>query len=104
MKHQISELSAREDSTIVAVRKSRHKVEDALLARDQARMLKISRFKFVRLLRLIEARRKDGEEHVRKMEGAVQATKTKLQAQIAARDVEMQEMWRWKSQRHMYRR
>lgn len=101
MKHQISELSAREDSTIVAVRKSRHKVEDALLARDQARMLKISRFKFVRL---IEARKKDGEEHIRKMEGAVQATINMLQAQIAARDVEMQEMWRWKSQRHMYRR
>lgn len=39
MKRQIKELSAREDSTIAAVRKSKQKMEDALLARDQARTL-----------------------------------------------------------------
>ncbi|CAM9533036.1 unnamed protein product, partial [Sphacelaria rigidula] len=55
MERQIAELSAREDSTASLAKESKKKVEDALLARDQARALEVQARR--ELARVLEARK-----------------------------------------------
>ncbi|CAM9799171.1 unnamed protein product, partial [Choristocarpus tenellus] len=65
-------------------------VEDALLSRDQARGLEVQSRR--ELARVLEARKADAEGHERRVEEALQAQKSKLTAQIDARDREMKEL------------
>ena len=54
------------------------------MARAQARAFGIQYR--CELAQVVEARKKDGEGHVRGIEGAVQATINKVHAQLAAKD------------------
>eukprot|EP00904_Undaria_pinnatifida_P010558 jgi/Undpi1/6632/HiC_scaffold_20.g09111.m1 len=65
-------------------------VEDALLARDQARALEIQSRR--ELARVLEARKAEAEGHVREMEEAALATRTKFLAQLATREKEIQDL------------
>ncbi|CAM9212001.1 unnamed protein product, partial [Laminaria digitata] len=90
MERQIAELSSREESTTSTARESKQKVEDALLARDQARALEIQSRR--ELARVLEARKAEAEGHVREMEEAALATRTKFLAQLATREKEIQDI------------
>ncbi|CAN0126190.1 unnamed protein product [Ectocarpus sp. 6 AP-2014] len=90
MERQIADFSSREESTTSLAKESKQKVEDALLARDQARALEIQSRR--ELARVLEARKADASGHVREMEEAVLTLKNKFMAQVAARDREIQDL------------
>ncbi|CAM9333373.1 unnamed protein product, partial [Ectocarpus sp. 4 AP-2014] len=90
MERQIADFSSREESTTTLAKESKQKVEDALLARDQARALEIQSRR--ELARVLEARKADASGHVREMEEAVLTLKNKFMAQVAARDREIQDL------------
>ncbi|CAM9903980.1 unnamed protein product [Pylaiella littoralis] len=88
MERQIADLTSREESTASIAKESKQKVEDALLARDQARALEIQSRR--ELARVLEARKADAAGHVREMEEAALTLRNKFQAQVASRDREIQ--------------
>lgn len=90
MERQIAELSGREESTSSLAKESKKKVEDALLARDQARALEVQSRR--ELARVFEARKADAEGHGREMEEVIQAQRNKFTAQLSTRDREIQEV------------
>eukprot|EP00752_Nemacystus_decipiens_P012773 g11312.t1 len=90
MEKQIADLSSREESNNGIAKESKQKVEDALLARDQARALEIQSRR--ELARVLEARKADASGHVREMEEASLTLRNKFLAQVAARDREIQDL------------
>ena len=90
MEKQLSEFQSREEGVSQLSRECKTKVEDALLARDQANAVGTSLKKEV--AKLLEERKKTIEEAARGHEDIIDAVKAKMQASIDSRDRQLHEL------------
>ncbi|CAM9297957.1 unnamed protein product, partial [Chrysoparadoxa australica] len=90
MESQLKEYQSVEEETARMAAESKTKVEDALLARDQARALEVQGRR--ELERVLAARKSDAELHLSEQDEAVAMVKAKLTAQIDARERDIKEL------------
>jgi chromosome segregation ATPase len=90
MEKKLAEHASREEATAALALESKTKVEDALLARDQARALETQARR--ELTRLMEARKNDAAVAMRERDEALATLRSRLSAQIDSRERDIREL------------